>query len=270
MKLASSTLGCPDWTVEEVARRAAEYGFDAVELRVKGDRHVDPALTREERRRVKAMFDAAGVGICCLSGYSVFNGDTPDKLQDNVRLLESYLELAQELNVPYVRTFIGRVPAGLTQEQVIRRSAECLRASAERARACGVSILIETHDDFSSAAAVAEIVRQADSPQVAVLWDVLHTLAAGESPREVCEALGGLIRHVHLKDAVVTDQGEKRLCLAGAGDVPLRECVEALRAVGYTGYLSLEWEKTWHPALEEPEIALPQYIRYARDLLNNR
>ncbi|RYG31354.1 MAG: sugar phosphate isomerase/epimerase, partial [Chitinophagaceae bacterium] len=28
---------------------------------------------------------------------------------------------------------------------------------------------------------------------------------------------------------------------------------------GYQGYYSFEWEKLWHPEIEEPEAALAQY-----------
>jgi fatty-acyl-CoA synthase len=33
---------------------------------------------------------------------------------------------------------------------------------------------------------------------------------------------------------------------------------------GYDGYVSVEWEKRWHPELAEPEIALPQHIAWLR------
>jgi sugar phosphate isomerase/epimerase len=35
VKLGFTTLGCPEWTIEEVARNAASLGFDGVELRVR-------------------------------------------------------------------------------------------------------------------------------------------------------------------------------------------------------------------------------------------
>ena len=47
----------------------------------------------------------------------------------------------------------------------------------------------------------------------------------------------------------------------GEGDLPLGRMLSILHEMGYTGYLSLEWEKKWHPEIEEPEIALPQYAR---------
>ncbi len=37
----------------------------------------------------------------------------------------------------------------------------------------------------------------------------------------------------------------------GEGEVPVREIIGLLAAGGYAGYLSVEWEKYWHPDIEE-------------------
>jgi hypothetical protein len=33
-----------------------------------------------------------------------------------------------------------------------------------------------------------------------------------------------------------------------------------LAAAGYPLWISVEWEKRWHPEIEEPEVALPRYL----------
>ena len=33
-----------------------------------------------------------------------------------------------------------------------------------------------------------------------------------------------------------------------------------IRQLNYDGYVSFEWEKYWHPEIEEPEVALPDFI----------
>jgi hypothetical protein len=35
--------------------------------------------------------------------------------------------------------------------------------------------------------------------------------------------------------------------------------VDALVRLGYEGYVSFEWEKYWHPEIEEPEISIPDF-----------
>ena len=48
--------------------------------------------------------------------------------------------------------------------------------------------------------------------------------------------------------------------LAGRGAVSFTSVVNALRGLGYDGYISFEWEKYWHPEIEEPEVALPDFV----------
>jgi hypothetical protein len=47
----------------------------------------------------------------------------------------------------------------------------------------------------------------------------------------------------------------------------VREALIALHQIGYDGWLSVEWEKHWHPEIAEPEIALPQHVERLRAYL---
>jgi sugar phosphate isomerase/epimerase len=82
----------------------------------------------------------------------------------------------------------------------------------------------------------------------------------GEPPGETFATLGPLVRHTHLKDSVPDGSG-RRYVPTGQGSIPLREAVQVLVAGGYQGIYCLEWEKRWHPELEEPEVAFPHFAR---------
>jgi sugar phosphate isomerase/epimerase len=151
-----------------------------------------------------------------------------------------------------VRVFGGESPA---LDDIARR----LEPVLARAAALGVTVALETHDGFSSAARVGELLRLVDNPSFAALWDVHHPYCVGESPDEVLHALGDRVHLVHVKDA--RRRGDAwELVPLGAGDVPVRESLAALDAAGYDGWLTVEWEKRWHPELAEPEIALPREL----------
>jgi fatty-acyl-CoA synthase len=47
--------------------------------------------------------------------------------------------------------------------------------------------------------------------------------------------------------------------------VPTPAILSTLKAAGYDGWISVEWEKKWHPHLAEPEVALPQHIAMLRE-----
>lgn len=48
----------------------------------------------------------------------------------------------------------------------------------------------------------------------------------------------------------------------GAGEVPLEEQGELLQ--DFSGWISLEWEKAWHPQIEPLEQALPTAAAWFR------
>jgi sugar phosphate isomerase/epimerase len=88
--------------------------------------------------------------------------------------------------------------------------------------------------------------------------------------QEAWDAIGPWVRSVDVKDSI-TDLAAPlgyRYVPLGEGDVPVAEAVRVLRAGGYDGWLTCEWEKLWHPDLAPPEIAFPQFIAEMRRLLD--
>ena len=68
------------------------------------------------------------------------------------------------------------------------------------------------------------------------------------------------MRHTHLKDSK-PEGADRRYVLTGTGEVPVQAQVKVLAAAGYRGYYCFEWEKKWHPEIEEPEVAFPHYAK---------
>jgi len=69
-----------------------------------------------------------------------------------------------------------------------------------------------------------------------------------------------------MKDEKINEDGSKTPCLIGEGVFPVLDVIKLLNNKGFDGYYSLEWEKFWNDALEEPEVALPAYVRYMRKI----
>jgi fatty-acyl-CoA synthase len=150
-------------------------------------------------------------------------------------------------------------PPPLRQRQ-LRAAARVLEDAVPLAARLGVAIGVETHDAFSASAAVAELLALVPSDQVGAVWDSHHPHRMGETPAEVYANLGSRVLLAQVKDARRAADGEWRLVPLGAGEVPVREMLGLLRAAGYPHWISVEWEKRWHPEIEEPEVALPQHL----------
>jgi glucosamine-6-phosphate deaminase len=53
--------------------------------------------------------------------------------------------------------------------------------------------------------------------------------------------------------------------LPGRGEFPARRVLHVLEAQAYDRFVSFEWEKRWHPEIEEPEVALPHFTGWVAD-----
>jgi fatty-acyl-CoA synthase len=264
-RLAFSTLACPGWSLERVVEAAGQYGYHGVEARLIDGETIAPDIDPAERRRVRTLLHGAGLPVAAVDSSIRLAGADPDQAVADLR---AFLDLAAEWESPLVRVFGGELPAGQAPDAALDAMARPLAIVAPDAERRGIAIGVETHDSFSSARAVASLLSRVDSPAVGALWDVLHTCRMGETPDEVAGLLGERLLHVHVKDGRgETGAAAWELVLLGEGDVPMAGILRALRARGYRGWLTVEWEKKWHPEIAEPEVALPQHAETMMRLL---
>jgi sugar phosphate isomerase/epimerase len=255
---------------------AAGHDFAAVELRgllqtmdLSQRPEFAPARINDATRQLAER----GLVISCLGSSA--NMHEMDSAKRAVQLDEArrFIDLAQALGAPYVRVFGNKYVEGVTREAMLAHIAGGLRELGEYAQGKGVTVLIESHGDFTDSPALLAILQGAASPAVALLWDAHHTFVSGkEQPEDTVRQLGRYIRHTHLKDSVAAGPNgdDRRYVLTGTGEVPVRRQVEALAKSGYRGYYSFEWEKRWHPEIEEPEVAIAQFATVVSGYLRAR
>jgi hexulose-6-phosphate isomerase len=108
-----------------------------------------------------------------------------------------------------------------------------LKAVAPAAKEMGVTIALESP---LPADELARVVRSAGTESVGVYYDVGNSIYLGfDVPAEI-RALGPLIRAIHIKDTA-TMLGDSHL---GKGRLDLPGTVQALKEIGYNGWLMLE------------------------------
>ena len=94
---------------------------------------------------------------------------------------------------------------------------------------------------------------------VGLVWDAYNMWSVTkEPPADVYAALKEYIRHTHIKDAK-TINGKEQYVLLGTGDSAIFEAIDILAKNNYSGYYSFEWEKLWHPEIDDPEVAIADY-----------
>jgi sugar phosphate isomerase/epimerase len=264
MKLAFSTLGCPHWELEKIVQAAQLYDYAAIELRAIGG---ELDLLKRAEFQPKAVgathrwLEEQNLAICCVDTSCTFDSRDAEERRSQVEVALRHAELAAALGAKLIRIFPDKIQLGAMRAETRDNIALCLREVAERGPA-EVRVGLETHGDFARGVATAEIVGLADHPNVAIIWDVANSLAAGDSIEAAAQEVAPHLAHVHLRDArAVTGQEHWLPVLAGRGAVSFADAVSALGGLGYDGYISFEWEKYWHPEIEEPEVALPDFVQ---------
>ena len=261
--LAFSTLGCPGWSWQTILRQADVLGYAGLELRgVAGEMDLTkvPELTGTRWADTRKDLGAVGLTISDLGASAAMHqtGAAREAALDEGR---RFIDLAHTMDVKYVRVFGDAIPPNEPREAVFARVVDGFRTLAAHAASAGVTVIMETHGDFTHAPDVLAIHRGVASPAFAILWDAHHTFVAGhEQPADTWKALGAWVKHCHLKDSVPAGS-DRRYVLTGAGEVPMKAQVEVLANHGYAGFYCFEWEKKWHPEIEEPEVAFPHYAR---------
>jgi len=273
--LAFSTLGCPAWDWKRILEFARSHDFAAVELRgLQGNMDLPANLIFAPDRiaQTRKEIQSAKLRIACVSSSANLYMEEADKRAKELADARKFIDLASTLGAPYVRVFGGKAQsdnAPVPDDATKARVASALRELGEYAGPRNVTVIIESHDHFTSSATLSDVLRAANSDHVALLWDAHHTFAASnEDPEFTVKQLGQWIRHTHLKDSVGTGE-DRKYVLTGSGNVPIARQIKALQSIGYKGFYCFEWEKVWHPDILDPEIAIPDFARVVGRCLGN-
>lgn len=269
MPIAFSTLGCPAWDWKQILEQASSLGFAAIELRGllnEMDLSKSPQFTGAKLKESLKDLDAVGIKPSDLGASARLGEPDPTKRAAQIDEAKRYIELAHNLKSPYVRVFGGKLLPGQSMEDATKRIIAGFQELNGSAKAAGVTLLIESHDEFVTSPSLRGILEGANLPTAQLLWDAHHTAAAGEKPAETFKQLGKYVRHTHLKDSKASGQ-DRLYVLTGEGEIPVKETVKTLAANGYRGYYCFEWEKRWHPELAGPEISIPHFAKVMREYL---
>jgi sugar phosphate isomerase/epimerase len=267
-----STLGCPQYNLEQVMAMAKGHGFTGLELRfLKGQNtlHELPEFnpTEVEIKRTKERIAEQGLEVVCVDTSVRFA--SPDRLEreKQLEMARVYMDIAQQLGAPYIRVFGGPIPQDQDREEATRRIAEGLAGMAGESERYGVMPLLEIHDSFCTSEQIEKLFSYATHPRLGLLWDFLHSHRHGEHFEDTYRAFSDRIKLIHVKDSAQYSAAGFDLKLPGQGNVPIAEFVAFLKRAGYEGYVNFEWEKAWHPEIEEPEVAIPAFSEYMKPLL---
>ena len=246
MKYAFMSFSCPELTLAEILALAAKLGYDGIEPRlVAGHKHgIETTTSAAERQAIRKQVEASPVALACLATSCQYSN--PQKVAEYVEETLRSIDLAGDIGCPRLRVFGGVLPQGLSREQAIELLTGAMRQVADRAQARGVTVCMETHDDWSHPSHLAEVMRRVNHPAIGINWDIMHPIRQGRIDMDAAYAIvKPWIRHVHFHDGSAS-LDKLELLPIGKGDIDHKRAVQLLQGMPYSGYLSGEWI-AWEP-----------------------
>ena len=258
MKIAFSTLCCPNYDWKEIFSMATDLGFDGIEVRYIKEEEAQSPFSEEKCSDTAAMLNKSKIEIPCLSTGGCIKHDN---WAENKAEILKYINIAPKVGAKYIRILgdIHAEPEGEVNDEIIAVRIKEIVPEAEKN---GVVLLVETNGVYADTQRLATLLNDIASDNVAALWDVHHPYRYfGESAEATLTNLGAYIKHVHVKDSVM-ENGKVTYKLIGEGDIPLDDIMLALKSINYEGYVTLEWVKRWNSELSDAGVIFPKFVDY--------
>lgn len=259
MKLSVTTVMLPHLDLPHTCKLLSDLGFDGVELRVRRlasekaneepspwGRHlsdVSPDNILERADEVKTVIAEHGLEI---AGFA--SACAADDL-DHVKLLA---EGAQAVGCPAIRLSCTGYKGTVNYHELYNEAVKNYGKALEITRPFGLKVLVEMHGGtiHPSASLAHRIVSNFDATDIGVLYDPQNMVKDGfETIPMALELLGDYLAHIHVgahrpsankpdDRGIVTWSWSGCPMSEGLYDFPLM--MEALRKIGYAGFISVE------------------------------
>ncbi len=248
-----ASLGYAQQEPADVLKSLKALGYDGVEWTLS---HFHPRTKSlaELKQLIEQTHDAGlEVSEVVVQQDNVTLDDT--EREDRIALQLECIEAAAATGVGVLNLFTGpapwnpaapKIPGDISQGAAWDMVIDAFDRLVPAAEAAGVALAVEgvwgmlCHDFYTT----SHLIRHYDSPRLGVNFDPSHDILVGNfDVAWIARQWGDRIKHVHLKDAVgVPAQGKFLFPLLGEGRVDWRGLFAALDAIGYGGFLSVEFE----------------------------
>ncbi len=258
MKLSFSTKGWHNSTFDEFCQIAKDLKFSGIELHNIHNRlftDKDGAFHDYAAAKTVRKLYEMKLSIPCID--TICNLADKDNKENSINEINACIAIANDLHIPYVRV---KAYGEENYDLVSSIISEILPACEQK----GIVVLIETSGIFCDTAKLRDMLDSFACDNLAALWD-MHSpyFEKDEDPETTIKNLGAYIKHVHIKDAVKTENGIE-YCIIGEGKMPISEMMLGLRSVNFDGFISLEWVPEWCEELDDMEIIFSQFVNYMK------
>ena len=257
---------CFKLPLDESIKLAGKLGFDGIQIYATTGEFSPEVLTAERKSEVRSLLMENHLEISALcgdmGGYGFqIESDNAERIQKTKRIID----LAEEFEVGVITTHIGVIPENKDNPRysvMLDAMCKCGEYAADKK----ITLAIETGPEKAST--LLSFLQDTNGGIGVNLDPANFVMVTGQDPVEAVQVLGKYIVHTHAKDGVMLKQTDPEIiydCFAkggiealnvadyfletplGDGDVDYAKYINALRGIGYDGYLTIERETGENP-----------------------
>lgn len=254
----SQAIHAGKMTQFDCVAKAKEMGFDAIEF-IDIDGKGNLALQKENARKIREEAQRVGIEINAYTIGACLYQETEEALEAEVARLKDQVDVAAILGAKVMRHdvcySIGKSGATRSFGLMLPTIAEGARRVTAYAETLGIKTCTENHGHIAQDSyRVEQLFNAVNHDNYGLLVDIGNFLCVDEDPALAVSRVAPYAIHVHLKDMMVRPaptgcctgmtRGGNYICgtVVGEGDVPVARCLRILKAAGYDGFISLEYE----------------------------
>ena len=239
---SSFPVWVPSYPLEEVVKRIARIGYDAIEIGCAAP-HAWPAhLSANRRSELKKLIKGEGIVVSSLlPAPGGGPGNNPSSLLPEERAAtivhyKEVIDLAHDLGTDRVIYVAGWRSFGVSREDALGWSLKAVTEIGKYAAVKGITVVIEpTSADsnlIDTAGDALKLRDQAGLANVKVMFDTYHALYRNEVSSDYVYEMAEHLDHVHVAEIDRKPPGE--------GVVDWVGVMQALKDIKFKGYLTME------------------------------
>ena len=218
--------------------KAAQLGFDGIELFTPSADAIDPAVLKTLLGSSGLSLSAVGTGAGKVIKGLILTDPDPEIRRQAIAFIMDMIEFGARFHAPaIIGSMQGNVAAGTEREKSLDWLAEGLVTLASYAEQEGVPLIYEPLNRyetnlFNTLEAGAGFIERLQTRNIKLLADLFHMNIEEASIPETIRKVGCFIGYVHFADS------NRRP--VGMGHTVIPDIAAALAQIGYSGYVSAE------------------------------
>jgi sugar phosphate isomerase/epimerase len=230
--------------LRDLVRRAADFGFDGLEIQWKLLDSLDPAYIE----RVRSWLDQVGLPCSMLTPAPDFTNPDPAARERELATYRQVIDAAVVLGTTTVRVTDGMDRPDASYQAKLEAAVDGMLRSQEYAGTRGITLAFENHwkdyywehPEFAGPRAVyLDVLNRVWDAGIKVNFDFSNGLMWDYTPLEMYESVRGLIVNVHASDRQWVD-GKLVHWGVGEGIVDFPPVLRPMKEDGYNRWICIE------------------------------